>query len=145
MSRIIERVDIKCPVNKVFAYTLDVKSWPKWQVFIREPEQTSQGQIRIGTTFMWITHMMGLSVKSTAKVINFELNKRWSENMVTPRAIIEGHLFFDPIERGTQFTLRCNMMLSGYLKLFSSMFVRSMRKQMKVALKNIKSILEAQI
>ena len=144
MSRIIESIDIKRPLDKVFSYTLDVKSWPKWQVSIKEPEQTPQGQIGIGTTFTWTTHIMGLKVKPTAKVTEYKLNNGWSETMVTPRAIIEDHLFFDPIERGTEFTLRCNMKLSGYLKLFSSMYVRSMRKQMKVTLNNLKRILEAQ-
>lgn len=41
MTRIEESVEIKLPVDKVFAYTTDAKSWPKWQSIIPEAEQTS--------------------------------------------------------------------------------------------------------
>lgn len=144
MARIEQSINIKCPVDKVFAYTMDVKSWPKWQSSMTEPEQTSQGQIGIGTTFRWTTHRMGLRMKCTAKVTEYELNKRWSKNIVTGSSVIEDYLTFEPIEGGTKFTLRYDMKMGGFLKLFSLMLVSTTRKSMKVALNNIKSILEAQ-
>jgi hypothetical protein len=143
MARIEESIDIKRPVEKVFAYTLDVKSWPKWQLTVMEAEQTSQGQMGIGTTFKWITKGMGLRMKTTAKVTEYELNKRWSKNIVAGSTVTEDHLFFDPIEGGTKFTLRFDMKVGGFFKLCSPMLVSSTRKSMKVALINIKSILEA--
>ena len=39
MARIEESIEIKHPVDKVFAYTTDAKNWPKWQSFIPEAEQ----------------------------------------------------------------------------------------------------------
>ena len=53
-------------------------------------------------------------------------------------------LFYDPIEGGTKFTLRFDMKVGGFLKLFSPMLVSSVHKEVKVALNNLKSILEAQ-
>jgi uncharacterized protein YndB with AHSA1/START domain len=49
MARIEESVDIKRPVDKVFAYQTEAKNWPKWWSFIPEAEQTSQGPIGVGT------------------------------------------------------------------------------------------------
>ena len=144
MAIIEESINIKCPVDKVFAYTTDAKSWPKWQSAIIEAEQTSPGQMAIGTTFRWVSHRMGLRIKATAEVTEYELNKRWSKNIVTRVWVMEDNLSFDPIEGGTKFTLRWDMKVAGFLKLFSPMLVRTARKSMKVALNNIKSILEAQ-
>ena len=85
MARIEESIDIKRPVDKVFAYTTDVKSWPKWQAIVTEAEQTSQGPMGIGSTLRWINHMMGLSMKWTGKVTEYEPNKRWCTRFIQQR------------------------------------------------------------
>jgi hypothetical protein len=144
MTRIEESIDIKCPTDKVFAYTTDVKSCSKWQTTITDAAQTSPGQMAIGTTFKWIGHRMGLRMKVTAKVTGYEPNKMWSKDIFSGRSVIEDTLSFDPIEAGTEFTLRWDVKVGGFLKLFSPLFIRSLRKSMKAALNNIKSILEAQ-
>ncbi len=36
MARIEESAEIKRPVDKVFAYTTEAKSWPKWQSIVTE-------------------------------------------------------------------------------------------------------------
>ena len=57
MGRIEESVEIKCPVDKAFAYTTVAKDWHKWHDYIPEAEQTSPGQVGVGTTFKGKTHM----------------------------------------------------------------------------------------
>ena len=143
MAIIEESINIKCPVDKVFAYTTDAKRWPEWQPII-EAEQEPPGQMAVGTTYRWTSRRMGLRVKAIAKIKGYELNKRWSKNIVTRGWVIEDNLSFDPIEGGTKFTLRWDMKIAGFLKLFSPMLARSARKSMKVALNDVKSILEAQ-
>jgi uncharacterized protein YndB with AHSA1/START domain len=38
MATIKESVEIKLPADRVFAYTTDAKSWPKWQSMLPEAE-----------------------------------------------------------------------------------------------------------
>lgn len=45
MARIEESIEIRCPVDKVFAYTTVENNWPKWHGTMLEAEQTSQGQV----------------------------------------------------------------------------------------------------
>ena len=78
MARIEESVETKRPVDKVFAYMTEVKSWPKWQSIIMEAEQTSQGPWCVGTTTKGTSRMMGLSMKWTAKVTEYEPNRKWA-------------------------------------------------------------------
>ena len=145
MAIIEESIDIKRPIDRVFAYTLDIKSWPKWFSSVSGAEQTSQGQIGIGTIFKFASRGMGLKVKMTGKVTGYEPNKTWSKEFGTRSLNIKVRYGFDSIEGGTKVTQQFDIKLSGFMKLFSAMFVRSTHNQMKVALKNLESVLEVQV
>jgi uncharacterized membrane protein len=144
MARIEESVEIKGPVDKVFAYTTEAKNWPKWQSITPEAERTSEGPMGIGTTFKGTSRMMGLSVKWTAKVTEYEPNRKWAKNITSGGTTIEEHVTYDPIEGRIKLTIMYNMKVGGFLKLFSPMVVSLMRKVTKKSLNNLKSILEAQ-
>jgi len=144
MARIEESVDIKRPVDKVFAYTTEAKSWPEWQSIITEAEQTSQGPMCVRATTKGTSRMMGLSMRWTAKVTEYEPNRKFGKNIICGSITNEQHNTYDPIEGGTKFTIVYDVKVGGLLKLFSPMVVSSMRKETKKSLGNLKSILEAQ-
>ena len=143
MARIEEIVEIRCPADKVFAYTSEAKSWPEWQSIIIEAEQTSQGPVCIGATFKGITRMMGRSMKWTAEATEYELNKNWAKNITSGGLSISEYMTYDPIEGGTKFTIKYDMKAGGFLKLFSPMIVSTMRKETEKSLNDLKNILEA--
>ena len=144
MARIEESIEIKRPVDKVFAYTTDAKNWPKWQSFIQESEQTSQGPMNVGTTFKGVSRMMGRSMKWTAIATECESNKKWVKSITCGSVAIEEHVTYNPVEGGTTFTILYDMKVGGFLKLLSPLMAGSMRKETKKSLGNLKSILEAQ-
>jgi uncharacterized membrane protein len=143
MARIEESIEIKCPVDMVFAYTADAKNWPKWQSFIPEAEQTSQGPMNIGTTFKGVSRMMGRSMRWTAIATEYESNKKWGKNITCGTLAIEEHVTYNPVEGGTTFTILYDMKVGGFLKLLSPVTAGSMRKETKKSLGSLKSILEA--
>jgi ribosome-associated toxin RatA of RatAB toxin-antitoxin module len=143
MAIIEESVEIKCSVEKVFAYTTDPKSWPKWQPF-PEAEQTSQGPMGVDSTTKGTIRMMGLSMKWTAKVTEYEPNRKFGKNIKSGPLTIEQHNTYDPIEKGTKFIIVYNMKVGGLMKPFSPVVVSSVRRALKKALNNLKGILEAQ-
>jgi len=144
MSRIEGTVIIKRPAEKVFAYTTEAKSWPKWHGAIPEAEQTSKGQIGVGTTFRGKTRMMGQTSEWTAKMTEYEPHKRWGKVIDSGSVVIDDKLVFDPAEGGTRFTMVYDVKVGGILKLLSPMIISSMRKQLKLDLASLKGILEAQ-
>ncbi len=144
MARIEESVEIKRPPAKVFAYTTDARTWTKWQSTFPEAEQTSQGPVGVGTTFKGSIHMMGLTMKWTAKATEYEANKKFGKNIACGSIANEQHNTYEPIEGGTRFTIVYNMKVGGPMMLFSPMIVCSTRKALKKALGNLKSNLEAQ-
>jgi uncharacterized membrane protein len=144
MARIQESVEIKRPADRVFAYTTDAKSWPKWQSTFPGAEQTSPGPVGVGTTFKGTIRMMGLTMKWTSEATEYEPNRKFGKNITCGSITNEQHNTYDPIEGGTKFTIVYNMKVGGLMKLFSPMIVSSMRKALKKALSNLKSVLEAQ-
>jgi uncharacterized membrane protein len=144
MAKIEESVDIQRPLDEVFAYTTEAKSWPKWQSFIVEAEQTSQGPMGVGTTFKGTNRMMGRTMKWTAKVTEYEPNRTWAKNIICGSVIIEERMTYEPLEGRIKFTIVYDMKVGGFLKLFSAMVLSSTRKETKKSLSNLKSILEAQ-
>ena len=144
MARIEESIEIKRPVDKVFAFTTEAKNWPKWQSFIAEAEQTSQGPVNIGTTFKGVSRMMGRSMGWTAIVTEYESNKKLGKKITSGSVAFEEHITYTPVERGTTFTILYDMKVGGFLKLLSPVMAGSMHKETKKSLGNLKSILEAQ-
>jgi hypothetical protein len=144
MSRIEGSVIIRCPADKVFDYTTEAKSWPKWHGTIPEAEQTSQGQVGVGTTFRGKNRTMGQTSEWTAKVTEYDPYKRWGKVMDFGSIIIDNKLVCDPTEGGTRFTMMYDVKVGGLLKLLSPMVINSMRKQLKLDLVNLKTILETQ-
>jgi len=144
MARIQESVGIKRPADKVFAYMADPKTWPRWDVGLLKAEQTSPGQMGIGTTIRGDMKAMGRRMALTAKVTEYEPNKKWGGLVDFGSMLVEEHVTFDSIEEGTKLTRVYDVQLRGLLKFFAPMVVSSMRSGSKKSLANLKSILEAQ-
>jgi len=144
MAKIERSVEIKRPVDKVFAYTTEAKSWPRWQSTIPEAEQTSQGSLGVGTTFKGTIRMMGLRMKWTAKATEYEPNRKFGKNITSGPITNEQHNTYDPIDGGTKFTIVYDLKVGGLLTLFSPIVASSINKALKKALGNLKGILEAQ-
>jgi uncharacterized membrane protein len=144
MGRIEESIEIKCPVDKVFKYTTVAENWPKWHDEILEAEQTSQGEVGVGTTFRVKTHSMGQTTDWTSKVTEYVLDKKWGKELTSKSAVINDQLIFDSIEGGTKFTMVYDIKISGFAKMLSSKINSEMRKESKQDLINLRGILEAE-
>jgi uncharacterized protein YndB with AHSA1/START domain len=144
MGRIEESIEIKCPVDKVFAYTTIAENWPKWHKEVLEAEQTSQGEVGVGTTSRLKTNMMGQTSEVTAKVTEYVPDKKYAKVLTSKGVVIDNQLIFESIEGGTQFTEVYDVKVSGFAKLLSSTIDSKIRKDLKQNLINVKGILEAE-
>jgi uncharacterized membrane protein len=144
MARMEASVEIKRPVEKVFAYTTDAKSWPKWQSVIPKAEQTSQGPVGVGTTFKGVSHLMGLSMNWTAQATEYAPTKHFGKNITSAGMIIKQRNTYAPVEGGAKFTIVYDITVRGVFKLFSPMLLSTMRKELQKSLGNLKNVLESQ-
>ncbi|MFC1956795.1 SRPBCC family protein [Chloroflexota bacterium] len=144
MERIEESIKINCPADKVFTYTTDAKSWPKWHPVMLEAEQASAGQVGVGTTFKGTNRMMGRKMQWTAKTTEYEPYKKWGKDITAGSIILEEHLIFDTTDTGTNLTIVYDVKVGGSMKPFSRMVIGSQRKETEESLKNLKQILEVE-
>jgi len=141
MARIEESIEIRCQVEKAFAFTTDAGSWHKWQSIIPEAEQTSQGPVGVGTTFKGTTRLMGRTMKWTAKATEYEPPRKFGKNITSGSVFIEQHNTYTTITEGTKFTLTYDVTVNGFLKILAPMMVSSMRKELQKSLGNLKQFL----
>jgi hypothetical protein len=144
MGRIEESIEIKCPVDKAFAYTTVAENWPKWHKEVLEAEQTSQGEVGVGTTSRLKTRMMGQTSEVTAKVTEYVQDKKYTKVLTSKGVVSDVQSVYDSIEGGTKFTLIYDVKVSGFAKLLSSKIDSEIRKDLKQNLINVKGILEAE-
>jgi hypothetical protein len=143
MTRIEESVEINVTADKAFAFTTDASKWNMWQSTIPEAEQTSPGPVGVGTTFRGTARMMGRSMKWTSIATEYDPDKRFGKNITSDSLFIQQHNTYHPVKGGIRFTLAYDMKVSGFLRLLSPLLVRSMRKELKKSLGNLKQVLEA--
>jgi uncharacterized protein YndB with AHSA1/START domain len=144
MARIEESVEIHRPVEEVFTYTTDAKSWPQWHGDMQEAEQTSPGQVGVDTTFKGKNRMWGQTSEWTARVTEYDPYERWSLVIDSGSVIIDEEFRFDPLEEGTRFTRVYDVKVGGFLRVLTSRIISSLRKQFKQDVSALKRVLEAQ-
>ena len=144
MARMEKSVDINRPVEEVFAYATDIKNWPKWHETILEAEQTSPGDLGVGTTFRGKGSMEGRTSEFTGKMTEYHPYKRSCKIMDFGNFTNEDELTFDPTNGGTRFTLAYDVKIRGFAKLLSSRINSAIRKELEQAVSSLKTILETQ-
>jgi uncharacterized protein YndB with AHSA1/START domain len=144
MARMEESVEINRPVEEVFAYATDIKNWPKWHETLLKAEQTSAGELGVGTTFKGKGSMEGRTSEFTGKMTEYDPYKRSRKVMDFGNFINEDELTFDPIDGGTRFTLAYDVKVRGFAKLLSSRINSAIRKELEQAVSKLKAILETQ-
>lgn len=144
MARLKASVTIRRPADKVFAYTTEAESWPRWHGTMPDAEQISQGPVGMGTTFRGKNRMMGQTMEWSAKLTEFDPCKSWGKIIKSGAVVVDDKLIFDPAEEGTRFTMVYDVKVGGFLKLLSPMIARSMQKALNEDVIHLKNILESQ-
>ena len=144
MARIEESIEIKRPAEKVFDYTTDARSWPKWQTILPQAEQTSSGPVAVGTTFKGIVRMMGLSMKWTAKTTEHVPYTKYGKTITSMALINQQHNTYEAVGGATRFTILYDLRMRGIFKLMSPILVSRMRKELRKSLENLKGVLDTQ-
>jgi len=99
----------------------------------------------VGSTTRGTIRMMGLTMKWTAVVTEFELDRKFGKNIKSGPITIQQHNTYDPLEGGTKFAIVYDMNLGAVMKPLSPVFVHAMRKSLEEALRKLKGNLEGSI
>jgi uncharacterized membrane protein len=142
MARIQETVVIARPVNEVFAFVANARDWPRWHSTMLEAEQTSPGEVGVGTTFQGVNREMGIRMVWTSKATEYEPGQKWGETITSGAMLMQASIMFEPLGAGTMLKMQYDMSVGGPLRLLAPVVTANMRGQMKGNLHRLKSILE---
>jgi uncharacterized membrane protein len=135
---------INKPVDEVFAYVIDVKTWPRWESGLIKAEKTSDAPLNVGTTFRGMNQALGQRMEWTSEVTNYIPSKSWGQKIVSKGWSTEERLSFEPFQGSTtKFSLVSELEMGGLLRLFAPFVARKMQKQIEKNLVRLKYILEA--
>jgi uncharacterized protein YndB with AHSA1/START domain len=135
MAKFEANMEIKCPIEKVFAYLSDFKTWSKWELAMSEIELTSGEWLAVGAKLRGINQVMNQRIPWTADVTEYKPN----EIIV---ALIAERFSAEPVEGGTRVNMAYTVELRGMAKLASSMVMGILEKQVNENLACLKGILE---
>jgi len=136
-------VIINKQVDEVFAYVIDVKTWPSWESGLLKAEQTSEGPLNVGTTFKGVNQAFRQQMEWTSEITNYVPGKSWGQKIVSKGWSTDESLAFEPFAGNTKFTLISELEIGGFFRLVAPFLARKMQKQIEKNLVRLKDILEA--
>lgn len=107
MGRVEIVMEIEAPLEKVFAYNVDPKSFEKASTAEAEAkvEITSEGPVGVGTTFHLSTIVAGQKLEGDMEIVEFEENRRLVQRMTKGDVeSFEVTNVFEATDKGTKVT-----------------------------------------
>jgi hypothetical protein len=136
-------IEILRPVDIVFNYCMDVKTWPRWMGDEVETEQTSDEKITVGVTFRGSIKGLGPQWVWIGKFTEYEPNSRCGCIIDSTKCQVEAYAGFVSMGDGTMLSLTYNFQGFGYLRFLAPLFKGAMVKRTGQSLSRMKTILES--
>jgi uncharacterized membrane protein len=136
-------VEIKAPVEKVFAFATDFRNAVKWQSGVIESSQSPDGPTQLGTKIRTIRTLLGQRLEATAEVTDFVINQKVAFKNTSGPLHFHFQQTFSSIPNGTRVNIQVEMEASGFFKLAEGALAGNLKKEFEVQGQKLKEILEA--
>jgi uncharacterized protein YndB with AHSA1/START domain len=147
MGKIETSVMIDRRAEVVWEFITDLSSFPKWDIGVIEVRQTSAGSFGVGATTEATERAVGLSIKYSQRVVEYEPNRKFSlEHTSGPAKGTIVTLSIENVEGQTRFTfVHDPLKFSGLYKLIGPFLTRMVKRTSEVSAGNLKRIMESQV
>jgi uncharacterized membrane protein len=143
MAKVEVSVVINRPIEEVFAFAANIENNAQWQSGVLEARVTSEGSIGVGTTYRYVTQLLGRRIEADGEVTGYEPNRKYSFKSTSGPFPIEGGLTCEAAEGGAKVTLAVEADIGGFFKMAEPLVVRTIKRQFEADVGNLKDILEA--
>ena len=137
MARIEKTIEVKAPVEKVYALCADVEGYPKFMAEIKEVKRTGD------RTSHWKLEVSGRAIECEGEITEMIENKRivWRS---TGDFVSEGSWSFEPTAEGTKVTHVMDYKLPGIVGAIIDRIkvAKEVEKNMERNLQAMKALLE---
>ena len=135
-------VEIKRPVEEVFAYLTDPAKETEWNSAVLECRGDPPGPIQVGSKIHIVGSILGHRTESTYEVTALVPNKKFAHKTNTPFPI-EATYLAEPTAGGTRVTLEGVAEPGGFFKMAEPLLGRIATRQIQASLDTMKELLEA--
>ncbi len=143
MVRIEISIAIDRPAAEVFAFIADFANNPRWQSGMVEAHFTSDGPMRVGTTYAQQARFLGRPVESTFAVVAYEPGRLVKASSTSGTFPITFTRIVEPAGEGCVVTAIVEGDASGVFKLAEPVLARMVRRSVASDYANLKRLLEA--
>ena len=140
MFTVLRSIEIKRPVEEVYAFVSDASKIPLWRKDILA--STGPARVSVGTEFVETINFMGRK-NFAMKVVALEPNCREViENIAGPGVRPVQTFTFEPSALGTSFIVSVTVRTFGLFRLMEPMMPKMIAKNWEGYLRDLKQILE---
>lgn len=141
--KIEESIEINQPLETVYEFFANVNNLPKCSGAIAEVRGAPDRAVEVGDTYTSVARVMGTEIETAHRVLRVEPSQELEIEGTTGRTRILVHMTFEATESGTRVIQRGEGEPGGALRLAGPMLARTMKKQVRDDLNNVKKVLEA--
>jgi len=142
MIKVELSVVIDRPLEEVFAFATNPANNAKWQEGLVESRLVSSGHIGVGSQITDVRKFLGRDMDSKLEVTAYELNKKFSEKVVSGPLQFEIIETFEPSVTGTKVSLLAFGEPGGFFKLAEGMVQKQIQSQLEGDAQRLKKVLE---
>jgi hypothetical protein len=142
VPRFEQSVQVRRPVDVVFACLANPQNDPEWSGAADEMHVTSEGPVGIGTTVRQVGHFLGRRLELTLKVHVYEPNQRLGMTVVGGPLRFAGVRRVEPVPEGTRVTFSGGGKSGGLFKLAEPLLEAAAGRQLRRDLAKLKQVLE---
>ena len=137
-------VVIKAPADKVFDFIANFENNPRWQSGMQEAYFTSEGPLRVGSTYAQVARFLGRRVESTFEVLAYEPGRMVKATSTSGSFPITFTRQVEPLAEGTRVTAVITGEAQGFFKIAGPLLRWMAQKSVTADYQNLKKILEAE-
>jgi hypothetical protein len=132
------------PLTQVFAFVSTPENDFQWQYGTLASTQISHGELRLGTLFRAVSHLLGRRIETMYEVTVFDLNRKYGFKSVSGLVDTYTLYTFEIIESSTKINLSTEIDPRDVFKPNDAIIIKKFKKQFKENLAMLKSVLETQ-
>ena len=135
-------VEIRRPVEEVFAYLTDPATAPEWNSAVLECRAEPPGPIRVGSKIHIVGRILGRRIESTNEVTELVANRKFVQKANSPFRL-EATYLAEATTGGTKISVELVAEPGGFFKVAEPVLGRMTKKQIEAQLDTMKELLEA--
>jgi uncharacterized membrane protein len=137
-------IEIRRPLEAVFAFVSDPRNEPQWEETVKEVRVTPDGPPAVGTQVTKVGSFLGMKLEATNELTALEPNRSLSFKGTSGPASMEATMRFEAVGEGTRLSGTFQVEPGGLFKVAGPLFASQAKKQMEADLQRLKELLEAQ-